>query len=806
MTKKSDAPAIRFKGFSDAWEQRKFDEVFDCTVPNNTLSRAELSYDEGTVLNVHYGDVLIKYGSVLDVQKDDIPRIPHRCREDFNGALLQDGDVIIADTAEDETTGKACEIGNLQGSAIVSGLHTMVCRPRNRMALGYLGYYLNSNAYHHQLLPLMQGIKVLSLSRSNIQKTSVSYPIAVKEQQLIAYYFSQLDHLITLHQRKCANLCSPSQVVFSLLFATSTFSWEQRKLGDIGKARSGVGFPDADQGGVTGVPFFKVSDMNLDGNENEMIVANNYVTAEQIADHRWSPITELPAIFFAKVGAAVMLNRKRLCRFPFLLDNNTMAYSLTPTKWDADFAKALFGTVDLTSLVQVGALPSYNAGDVESMGIYLPSLFEQEQIGAFFKLLDNLITLHQRECISFTGRADRLILTANKKRTTSSWEQRKLSEITDKVTEKNAGLQYVETFTNSAEFGIISQRDFFDHDIAKLGSLDGYYIVKNEDFVYNPRISTSAPVGPINRNKLGRTGVMSPLYTVFRPHDIDTTYLEYFFKCGYWHSFMNFNGDSGARSDRFSIRDNVFFQMPIPIPDIDEQRKIGELLTCLDNLITLHQRKFEKLTNVKKSMLEKMFPQNGSSYPEIRFKGFTDPWEQRKAKELFVSTADKGYPELPVLSATQDRGMIRRDENSINIFHDKKNEAGYKRVLPGQFVIHLRSFQGGFAHSAIEGITSPAYTVFGFSEPEKHDSEYWKYVFTSKSFIQRLETVTYGIRDGRSISYEEFLTLGFVYPSKAEQTAIARYLDKLSDLITLHQRELEKLQNIKKSMLEKMFV
>ena len=210
-------PVIRFPGFSEAWEQRKFDEVCDCTVPNNTLSRAELSYDEGTVLNVHYGDVLIKYGSVLDVQKDDIPRIPHRCREDFNGALLLDGDVIIADTAEDETTGKACEIGNLQGSAIVSGLHTMVCRPRNRMALGYLGYYLNSNAYHHQLLPLMQGIKVLSLSRSNIQKTSVSYPIAVKEQQLIAYYFSQLDHLITLHQRELEESKKKKKVLAQLL-------------------------------------------------------------------------------------------------------------------------------------------------------------------------------------------------------------------------------------------------------------------------------------------------------------------------------------------------------------------------------------------------------------------------------------------------------------------------------------------------------------------------------------------------------------------------------------------------------------
>ena len=196
---------------------------------------------------------------------------------------------------------------------------------------------------------------------------------------------------------------------------------------------------------------------------------------------------------------------------------------------------------------------------------------------------------------------------------------------------------------------------------------------------------------------------------------------------------------------------------------------------------------------------------NDKQKPSIRFKGFTEAWEQRKAKSLFVSTADKGHPELPVLSATQDRGMIRRDENSINIYHDKKNEEGYKRVLPGQFVIHLRSFQGGFAHSAIEGITSPAYTVFGFSEPEKHNPNYWKYVFTSKEFIRRLETVTYGIRDGRSISYDEFLTMDFVYPMQDEQTKIANYLDTLDNLITLHQRKYDKLVNVKKSMLEKMF-
>ena len=244
----------------------------------------------------------------------------------------------------------------------------------------------------------------------------------------------------------------------------------------------------------------------------------------------------------------------------------------------------------------------------------------------------------------------------------------------------------------------------------------------------------------------------------------------------------------------------------IKVPSYDEQKQIGEYFTNLDNLISLHQRKLEMLKKVKKSMLEKMFPKNDAKVPEVRFSDFTDAWEQRRAKDIFVAFADKGYPELPVLSATQDRGMIRRDENSINIHHDKKNEEGYKRVLPGQFVIHLRSFQGGFAHSTIEGITSPAYIVFGFAESKDHCSEYWKYIFISETFIKRLETVTYGIRDGRSISYDEFLTLSFVIPYQEEQIRIAQYLKKLDHLISLHQRKLEKLKNIKKSMLEKMFI
>lgn len=178
-----------------------------------------------------------------------------------------------------------------------------------------------------------------------------------------------------------------------------------------------------------------------------------------------------------------------------------------------------------------------------------------------------------------------------------------------------------------------------------------------------------------------------------------------------------------------------------------------------------------------------------SMKPRIRFKGYTDAWEQRKAETLFISYAEKGYPELPVLSATQDKGMVYRDDTGKNIFHDKSNEIGYKRVQPGQFVIHLRSFQGGFAHSAILGITSPAYTIFGVKEGEKQYDLYWKCVFSSPKFVKRLETVTYGIRDGRNISYDEFLTMDFLVPKYEEQLEIADSLVKIDNLITLHQRK-----------------
>ena len=404
MTKKSDAPAIRFKGFSDAWEQRKFDEVFDCTVPNNTLSRAELSYDEGTVLNVHYGDVLIKYGSVLDVQKDDIPRIPHRCREDFNGALLQDGDVIIADTAEDETTGKACEIGNLQGSAIVSGLHTMVCRPRNRMALGYLGYYLNSNAYHHQLLPLMQGIKVLSLSRSNIQKTSVSYPIAVKEQQLIAYYFSQLDNLITLHQRQSFSHSTPDiSLSVQLIHPFYTSSWEQRKVLSCiqkitdfrGRTPKKLGM-DWSESGYLALSALNVKDGYIDFSQDvhygDQALYDKWMSGNELHKGQVLFTTEAPMGNVAQVPD----NRQ------YILSQRTIAFDVREDIITENFlatllrSPAVFNT--LTSLSSGGTAKGVSQKSLAGVEVRIPvDLREQALLATYFHNLDNLITLHQRQ-------------------------------------------------------------------------------------------------------------------------------------------------------------------------------------------------------------------------------------------------------------------------------------------------------------------------------------------------------------------------------------------------------------------------
>ena len=195
-------PEIRFEGFTDDWEQRKFVSVFEGS-QNNTLSRADLNYENGTVKNVHYGDVLIKFGDYIDASRTDLPYISDDAKADkFKNSFLQDGDIIIADTAEDDTVGKCTEIQGSEGLKLLSGLHTVACRPKEKYGPMFLGYYINSPAYHNQLKPLMQGIKVTSISKSALQDTDMIMPKSIEEQTMIGGYFANLDSLITLQQRE----------------------------------------------------------------------------------------------------------------------------------------------------------------------------------------------------------------------------------------------------------------------------------------------------------------------------------------------------------------------------------------------------------------------------------------------------------------------------------------------------------------------------------------------------------------------------------------------------------------------------
>ena len=409
---------------------------------------------------------------------------------------------------------------------------------------------------------------------------------------------------------------------------------------------------------------------------------------------------------------------------------------------------------------------------------------------------------------------------------TDPWEQRKLGEFSKKKTTKNVDGALSETFTNSAEQGVISQLDYFDHDITNDANISGYYVVQPDDFVYNPRISVTAPCGPINRNRLNRAGVMSPLYTVFSVDtSVDKTYLEHYFKTSRWHDFMFLEGNTGARSDRFSISDATFFEMPIWYPEISEQIAIAKQLETMDSLITLHQRKYDKLGVFKKSMLEKMFPKDGESVPEIRFAGFTDPWEQRKFGDCFEF----------LKSNTLSRAGLNGENGTARNVHygdilikfgdcldDERSDLPFitdDTVLPKYAGSILREGDVIFADTAedetagkcvelrklpkeptISGLhTIPARPRFPFG------TGYLGHYLNSDAYHRQLLPLMQGIKV-ISVSKAALQDTQVRFPGLSEQSAIGAALNEIDNLITLHQRKLELLQNIKKSLLDKMFV
>ncbi|AOF50018.1 hypothetical protein AC806_07305 [Tetragenococcus halophilus] len=385
------------------------------------------------------------------------------------------------------------------------------------------------------------------------------------------------------------------------------------------------------------------------------------------------------------------------------------------------------------------------------------------------------------------------------------WKQRKLGDISEKVTEKNKDKKFTETFTNSAEYGIVPQNDFFDKVISNSKNISNYYIVQNDDFIYNPRISNFAPVGPIKRNKLNKVGVMSPLYYVFRTKNIDLTFLEKFFDTSYWHRFMKLNGDTGARADRFAIKDSVFKEMPVPYPSSDEQTKIGNLLKQIDRTIALHQRKLEQLRELKKAALQYLFPKKDEAEPKVRFANFMDDrWSSYKIKDIFLERLEKsGEGEL--ISVTINSGVVkaseldRKDNSSLN-------KTNYKSVKRHDIAYNsMRMWQGASGYSPYNGIVSPAYTVI--TPKQGINSKFFSFMFKKNEMIQAFKRNSQGLTsDTWNLKFPVLSSIKVKVPKTEEQDKIEQYMNNLDNIIKLYQGKLENFQDTKKAFLQKMFI
>lgn len=394
------------------------------------------------------------------------------------------------------------------------------------------------------------------------------------------------------------------------------------------------------------------------------------------------------------------------------------------------------------------------------------------------------------------------------------WEQRKLGEISNKINEKNIDNSISNVLTNSATRGIVEQNKYFDKDIANSKNITGYYIVHVHDFVYNPRISNSAPYGPIKQNLI-KTGIMSPLYYCFRILDgYNTDFLSYLFDSSVWHRFMFQNGNTGARSDRFAIKDSTFAKMNLNIPSIEEQKKIATLFSSIIRTINLQQRKLDQLNTLQKALLEKMFADKSHPQPELRFKEFSGDWEQRKLGEVVKRVIRKNkdnQSKLPLTISAQD-GLIAQ-----NTFFGKnvasKNLENYILLKRGEFAYN-KSYSNGYPYGSIKrlnkydlGVISSLYIAF---KPNNINSTFLEHYYDSEKWYREIYSrAAEGARNHGllNISPHDFFDANIYFPTTLEeQQLVGQLIDKVSITITLQQRKIDKLQLLKKSLLQNMFV
>ena len=365
---------------------------------------------------------------------------------------------------------------------------------------------------------------------------------------------------------------------------------------------------------------------------------------------------------------------------------------------------------------------------------------------------------------------------------TDTWEQRKFGSLLKEIREKTK-IENEDTLLSCAIDGMYLNSELFSH--FRGSSNIGYLKVKKNDLILSAQ---NLHLGNCNVNLRFEHGIISPAYKVYELVTCDPFFIQAWVKQDSTKDFFLNASTEGASVCRKNIVWDELYKQTLPIPKLKEQEQIGQYFNELDNLITLHQRKCDETKKLKKFMLQKMFPKKDAKKPEIRFAGFTDDWEQRKLGEVFQEYSEKNHPELPALTIIQGGGTVLREESERKLQYDKSSLAGYKMVREDDFIVHLRSFEGGLEKSNHNGLISPAYHTFHGDEV---DSRFYYPYFRSYEFIKhKLVPHVYGIRDGRSIDIDSMKTIEIPWTSYEEQKKIGDYIESLDTLITLHQRKL----------------
>ena len=380
----------------------------------------------------------------------------------------------------------------------------------------------------------------------------------------------------------------------------------------------------------------------------------------------------------------------------------------------------------------------------------------------------------------------------------SEWEITKLSSISSHVTKKNTDGNIQTTFTNSATQGVIKQTDYFDKEISNRENITGYYVVQENDYIYNPRISASAPCGPINKSHFVDEGVVSPLYTVFKmTNDLQKNqYIEYYLKSPFWHRYMCGVANYGARHDRMNITNDDLFAMPVPLPPLAEQKKIAEILSTQDKLIALKEKLLEEKKCQKKALMQQLLT------GKKRLPGFSGDWVDVKLGNVFAERVETNCQDLELLSVTGTNGVVPRStiETKDNSSEDKSK---YLKICKGDIGYNtMRMWQGVSALSEHEGIVSPAYTIL-IPSPEI-SAKYFSYLFKMHAVIFLFYRFSQGIVDDtRSLKYHEFAKLHLTVPKdKKEQEAIAEILTVADQEIEILKKDLDQEKQKKKALMQ----